>query len=303
MKVIKFWEKNRIITIIGIVAAFISVTYCITYDMPDYFGIEAWFAFLNNLSISYIAAFIFYILQVYKPEHENHKKAQVILNPLFLDLVRFVEITIACCRKYIKISEDGTISIDWKNQDQKVIYFIPTTDTDNSHRPAIKKTETDLKNIEKVFKSKIDEIKSRISFKECDPDILMALSKLEAINFFNSVFVSVLMFERTFIKFPDFFKEVDKFELAKDEFKNYCRITDKYDVRDAEDAEIAACEVIFYKDALQSKSANEFTEIALREYVSMQLKSFITDEKILNELLNSIFPIVLEKVKEKDNIK
>jgi len=44
--------------------AFISnlvvISYTITYNTPDYFGIEGWYSLLNNISISYIAAFIFF---------------------------------------------------------------------------------------------------------------------------------------------------------------------------------------------------------------------------------------------------
>ena len=69
--------------------------------MPDYLGIESWYSLLNNISISYIAALIFYVLQVYKPECENSKKAYMTLEPLFLELIQFIEVTIACCRKYI----------------------------------------------------------------------------------------------------------------------------------------------------------------------------------------------------------
>ena len=67
----KFYKKNRKISQIGILALVISGSYVLTYNMPDYFGIEPIYSFLNNVSISYIAALIFFVVQVYIPEEEN----------------------------------------------------------------------------------------------------------------------------------------------------------------------------------------------------------------------------------------
>ena len=90
----KFLKRNFIISIFGFISVLITASYAITYNMPDYFGIESWYSLFNNISISYIAALIFYVLQVYKPECEKSRKAQAALTPLFLDLIQFIEIAI-----------------------------------------------------------------------------------------------------------------------------------------------------------------------------------------------------------------
>lgn len=90
--------------------------------MPDYFGIEGWYSFFNNVSISYIAALIFYVLQVYIPECHKSQRAQKVLEPLFADLIKFMEVTIACCRRFVSVDEKDKLTIDWGDKDKK--YFI-----------------------------------------------------------------------------------------------------------------------------------------------------------------------------------
>ena len=57
---IKFIKRNKIISAFGAIAVLISVSYAITYNMPDYFGIESWYSLFNNISISYIALYLSY---------------------------------------------------------------------------------------------------------------------------------------------------------------------------------------------------------------------------------------------------
>lgn len=267
--------------------------------MPDYWRIESWYSLFNNLSISYIAALIFYVLQVYKPECENNRRAQTILEPLFLDLIKFMEVTISCCRKYVSLDENDIIVIDWWDKKQKIIYFVPEVCDSNgcSNLSAIRKSKSDLRGIDNTFKSKIKEIKERIDFRECDSNILNALSKLESIDFFRSTVITALMFEGSFIRFSSFQESVDKFEKIKDEFKQSCGIDCKYEVRNAENAEIAICEAIFFKNALQTASVDEFNEMIYRESIKIQLKPLISDEEQINIIIDNI----LEEVTKKRN--
>lgn len=284
----KFIKKNKIISIFGFISILITVSYAVTYNMPDYFGIEGWYSLLNNISISYIAALIFYVLQVYKPECENSKKAYMTLKPLFLELIQFIEVTIACCRKYISVNEDGKTVIDWTDKERKVIYFVPVLTGSDSHRPAIRKEKTDLVKLQDIYKNKIKEIKERISFRECDSDLIRVLSELESSDFFKSKLAAAITYEGTFVKFPGFQDSVNEFERIKDEFKTCCGITGKYEVRNAEKMEIAACEAIFCKNALQATSVDEFNKITYREFLRMQLKPLITNEGELNQLVDAI---------------
>lgn len=286
---IKFIKRNTIISIFGFISILISVSYAITYHMPDYFNIENWYSLFNNISISYIAALIFYVLQVYKPECDNSKKAQVILEPLFLDLIKFIEITIACCRKYVSIDETGKIVINWWDEEQKILYFVPIINGSNGHsnKSAIRKSKAELKQIDNIYKSKITEIKERIDFRDCDVDIRRVISKLEATDFFRNTIIVALMFEKSFIAFPEFQNSVDQFEKIKDELKRLCGITYKYEVRNAEDMEMALNEAIFHENALQAGSVDKFNETLYREFIKKKLKPLVANEEQLNQLVDS----------------
>lgn len=74
-KIRHFYFSNKEISIIGIICILISVSYMITYNMPDYFGIEPFYSWLNNLAISYIAALIFFIVKYMFQRKEIRKNA------------------------------------------------------------------------------------------------------------------------------------------------------------------------------------------------------------------------------------
>lgn len=266
--------------------------------MPDYFGIENWYSLFNNISISYIAALIFYVLQVYKPECDNSKRALMILKPLFIDLIKFMEITIACCRKYVSIDEKGKIIIDWWDKEQKVLYFVPIINGSNDHsnKTAIKKSVTELKQIDNIYKSKI---KERIDFRDCSPDILNVFSKLEVTDFFRNTIIATLMFDRSIVAFPGFQNSVEQFEIIKDEFKRYCGITCKYDVRDAEEMEMALNETIFYKNALQVGTIDKFNETLYREFLKKKLDPLVADKEQLNQLVDITMQEIVRSLNDK----
>lgn len=288
-----FIKRNRILSRLGLVAALISISYAVTFRMPDYFGIEGWYSLLNNISISYIAALIFYALQVYMPENESRKRALMIMEPLFLDLVKFMEITIACCKRYVNIDDKGKLKINWWNKEKKILYFVPKSDSDNGdNQSAIKKSEVDLRALGTIYKSKIKEIKDRINFRDCDVQIINVLSKLEASDFYESTIIPALMFDGSFIGFPGFQESVNKFEVLKDEFKRSCGILNNYNVKDAENKDIALYETIFCQNGLNASTINELNETVRKEYIRAQLKAEISDEKQVDELLEIILQMI-----------
>lgn len=296
----EFIKRNILISTFGFISVVIVISYAITYNMPDYFGIEGWYSLFNNISISYIAALIFYVFQVYKPECDKQKRAHLILNPAFSDLIEYIETAIACCRKYIAINENGNVVIDWLNKDEKIIYYVSQIEgsSDHSHRPATKKTKSDLLDMENIYKSKIHALKERIDFRDCAPDILSILSELESADFFKTTLNTALMLEGTFVKFPDFQNRVDQFEVTKDAFKKVCGITKKFEVRDAKELEIAACEAIYYGKALQAGSTEEFAEIAYKEYINMKLKAVIKDDAQRKQIVDETFQDALKVIRK-----
>lgn len=80
---------------------------------------------------------------------------------------------------------------------------------------------------------------------------------------------------------------MDQFEKIKDDFKRLCGITYKYEVRNAEDMEMALNEAIFHENALQAGSVDKFNETLYREFIKKKLKPFVANEEQLNQLVDS----------------
>lgn len=287
---IRFIKRNKIISFFGFIASIISLSYAITYNMPDYFGIEGWYSFFNNVSISYIAALIFYVLQVYIPECHKSQRAQKVLEPLFADLIKFMEVTIACCRRFVSVDEKDKLTIDWGDKDKKILYFVvQSNDKVHSGKGSVnRKTVAEIIQLDSVYKEKVNKIKDSIDFRECNSEILNCFSKLETEEFYMFTIRPALMFDNSFIAFPGFHESVDQFEKIKDEFKKCCGIICNYEIRDAENKEIALCEAVFVPNALQASSPAQFNETVQREEIKKQLKSFISEEKQLEQAIDKI---------------
>lgn len=68
----KFITKNKLISIFFLISLFIIITYILTMDLPELFnGAEIWYNLLFQLSIGYIINFMFYVTQVYIPNHQR----------------------------------------------------------------------------------------------------------------------------------------------------------------------------------------------------------------------------------------
>lgn len=295
-----FTQKHKFLSLFGGIAIVIVLSYAITYNMPDYLGIEGWYSLANNISISYIAALIFFVLQVYKPKLDNSKKASVTLKPVFLELIKFIEVTIECCRQYIKIGDNGEISISWSNSDEKSIYFAVGNSTEEriTGRPPKRKTEKELFQINQLYKEKMNTIKNRIDFNYCDEEIITLLSELESTEFYSSDIPVILTYNGGFYKFPTFNDKVNELEALKNRFKSSCGITESFMIREADDIERAAYKVIAYDDALKSPTAGSFGEKVIREYCNQVLASKIPDESERKKAIEDNF----EKIKEIFNL-
>lgn len=87
----KFIKDNVLIFWIGVASTLISVSYAVTYYMPDCYGIESWYSLLNSLSISYLAALVFYVIQVYIPQCTQNRQAYACIRIRIDDIVRHMK--------------------------------------------------------------------------------------------------------------------------------------------------------------------------------------------------------------------
>lgn len=290
-----FVKKYKAIFAFAVISVLIVILYAITYNLPDYFHLEGWYVLLNNLAISYIAAFIFFVLQVYIPENNKNKRAFTVLRPLFLDLIKFIEITIEVCNKYVSCDDTGKIIINWTNKEDMRIYFTAFKENYEDGNTTLCVTKEEIENLENKFNSKIDSIKSKTEFFMCDQQILDAFSNIELSAFYKSHIKAALMFSQSFVKFNNFHICVNELEQIKDNFKKCCGITDKYIIRDSEKTEIALYDAIFKKKALQLTSIYEFNKTTYKEYFNNILKDDIKDDKIRDSLAQKLVDQVVKK--------
>lgn len=295
-----FIQKHKLLSIFGGIAVAIVLSYAITYNMPDYFGIEGWYSLANNISISYIAALIFYVFQVYKPKLDNSKKASVTLKPVFLELTKFIEVTIECCRKYVKIEDSGKINISWSDPDEKAIYFAVGNSNEEriTGRPPKRKTEKELLQINQLYKEKINSIKNRIDFNYCDEEIITLLSELESTEFYSTDIPMILIYDGGFYKFPTFNEKIKELEALKDRFKKSCEIEERFVIREADTIERAAFKAIAYDDALKSPTTEIFGEKVIKEYCNQVLATKIPDKNERKKAIEDSF----EKIKDVFNL-
>lgn len=107
----RFYKENTVIFWLGIISALLSASYAITYNMPDYFGIEGWYSLLNNISISYLAALVFYITQVYLPQYKQKQQANACIRLRIENVImRMDEIFDQLGSKYIDNYRSETIT-------------------------------------------------------------------------------------------------------------------------------------------------------------------------------------------------
>lgn len=297
----EFFKRNLVISLFGIASVFIAVIYAATYMMPDYLEIEGWFSLLTNIAVSYIAALVFYILQVYKPECEGRKRAKESLTPLFEKLIELIELTILCCRKYVSISADEKVTIQWVDPKEKSLCFnfVQNGSSVKNGRRGVIKTECEIQNLGTVYKSQFDEIKNRIDFRDCDPEIVHALSKLESSHFFSHTLPSLLMVADTIVSYPGFKLSVDQLEKDVIDFKKCCGIATTYEIKDAEPMDIAMYKVARSRKMLQAASIRELNAVVMRQYIEDQLKAQ-NIENVESDSINQIIESILAEMDRKE---
>lgn len=172
----KFVKEYRIISILLLICIAINISYAVTYYMPDYFGIEGWYSLINNISISYVAAFIFFIFQVYIPQKQKEKKSFSILEN---DLRKVIDDVDLLCRFVLLLSDlDGDeINLKCDNLDEPIYYKIKR----NKGAPIIQHDDArqKLQSYEKTILNKIENIKNNSQFSFLGDELIVVLSELQ----------------------------------------------------------------------------------------------------------------------------
>lgn len=270
-KLIKFFEKNKAISKIGLVALAVSISYAITYNMPDYFGIEGYYSLANNICISYIAALIFFVVQVYIPEERNQRKCMEILKTKFADIAKFNEIAVLLCEKHININERGA-TINWNGDGEKIYLKIKSNDESKGVELAVH-TKAELLTWENMFNMKMKTIKETAIINHCDYEILEKLSELEERDFFTAL-ANVINFADSDIGIQSVNNTIKEFKRINEEFKKMCSVSEHYQLLDVSENDMIQINVI-YKNLIN----NTFTiQSVKREIIKAKIETQLKNQ-------------------------
>lgn len=287
-KIFEFYKKNKAISNIGVVALIISLSYAITYNMPDYFGIEPYYALANNICISYIAALIFYVVQIYIPERRNQKKCLEILKNKFSDMIRFNEVAILLFENHIKIKEKGATVI-WNGEGEKI--YLKVKSNDERKGPNLSRyLKKEILNFGKTFDVKLKAIKDMAIINYCDYELLNKISELEKQNFYDSL-AYVIRYADTDINFKSVINGVKEFKKLNEELKKMCSISENHQLMEVNSMDIAEMDLLFnalLNDSFDIQSHNrEVAKINIQEELKKQ--GVVISKEDLEKICSNVY--------------
>ena len=306
MKIIKaikqFYLTNKGISIIGIISLMISMSYVLTYKMPDYFGIEPLYAWLNNIAISYIAAMIFFVVQVYIPEQKNKKQCMEVLRNNFVDLAKFIDLTILVCQKHIEIKDKGA-KLFWNGDGNEEKIYINYSSCNDINKFSNKSyTKAEIFGLANQYNKKIEKIKQSSVIKFCDYELLEVLTKLETINFYANI-QYIIEYANTEINFQSFKEAIVDLQKLNDKLKNLCRIDIKYQLHEVEGIDKIFADLPRSNVIKHITSAQEFNVEIQKQDIKQQLKAqgVVTTDEDINAIAQCRVESATKKNKSEEN--
>ena len=306
--IIDFWRDfikgNRAIVVTGIVAIGYCIV-CVIFKSDTKLNVNAairpWGEFLFNMSISVIAAVIFYIVQVFIPERSNRKKCMEILRSKLVDLITFVDVSILACKKYIRIKDNGA-EILWDCKEEGKVYFkilkqnAPKATTLKSY------TKAEIFNLSKEFNKKIDNIKNSTLVNYCEYTLLESISQLEQCNFF-AMLNNVIIFADTELGLKSFDESIDLIQILNNKIKKLCLIEDEFELGELNELEKRVADLPRRNVVQELNSIEEFNKNNIKAVVKSEIKNNFGEMNITEEVLDQVGNQILEDAKKgtKDN--
>ncbi|MCD8326841.1 MAG: hypothetical protein LUC90_09255 [Lachnospiraceae bacterium] len=212
-----FPQRNKILAMLTLVLAFailLIIKYC---DAPLLLP-EKYFSFLlydangdktlYNIAISYLAAYIFYLLQVHLPSRQKEKRAYKLIRKQLSELIIDIKELIYIFHEMYDVDENGTLSL---NQDQ-VLFFEEYWDAYKSSHDIVKPNPERVNNGkykrggcysckgEKAFCEKTEKVKKKYErlmenrqLQNCDENLVDMLEEFKAGQLCSNMKGAVLM--------------------------------------------------------------------------------------------------------------
>lgn len=179
-----FAKRNRVLFILLIVAVSITLSYYISYDIPELIsGIEKWYKLFSDLSIGVIINFIFYVFQVYIPRREEEKATLRIIDPDLTKICQGIQEILLVAQTYLPGFEKGKIHIA-----ESSVYYMKMTTADagegwTRHFDLYK----DFSQLKKGVVETTDRLLSSALLQGCDKEVVELLGKLQRNGFLQAL--------------------------------------------------------------------------------------------------------------------
>lgn len=182
-----FAKRNRVLFILLIVAVSITLSYYISYDIPELIsGIEKWYKLFSDLNIGVIINFIFYVFQVYIPRREEEKATLRIIDPDLTKICQKIQEILLVAQTYLPGFEKGKIHV----AESSVYYMkMATADADEGWTRHFDLYE-DFSQLKKGVVETTDRLLSSALLQGCDKEVVELLGKLQRNGFLRALEVA-----------------------------------------------------------------------------------------------------------------
>lgn len=224
----RFIKRNKILFVLVVIAISITLSYYITYDLPEVIpGIDKWYKLCSDLSIGVIINFIFYVFQVYIPRREAEKSTLLIIESDLIKICNRMQDTLLIARSYLPGFENGTVQVT-----ENSVYFMKMTAVDSEegwarHFDLYK----DFSSMKKTINETTDRLLSSSLLHSCDNEIIELLGRLQRNGFLRALEIAqndrydpVCHYDDLDKCYPDFcaiFEKLKKF--AREHKEQYIR--------------------------------------------------------------------------------
>ena len=180
----RFVKRNKVLFILFVIAVSITLSYYITYDMPEIIpGIEKWYKLSSDLSIGVIINFIFYVFQVYIPRREEEKSTLLIIESDLIKICNHIQEILLVMGTYLPGFESGVVQVT-----ENSVYYLKMTEADSTkgwarHFDLYK----DFSPLKKTIVETTDRLLSSSLLQGCDKEIIELLGQLQRNGFLRAL--------------------------------------------------------------------------------------------------------------------
>ncbi len=283
-----FYQKNMSISLIGIGCLIIALLNAIISYFSDQFISTPWLSMLDGLALSYIAALVFYIFQVYIPEKSKAEKAILANENQFEKVVELIDVFCLVWEKYT-LFENDRVRVMWngtKTEDKDTLFFVYHIDGKKARDVIESYSKRDLMDLGMVFRNYVIEIKQSAYFGCFDEETLSIVSEMEKCNLFESIrSVLDLMDSPISVTNPD--DAIKSIKMLSNRIKEKINLDLEYSVRDPQPQEIVVGRTKRDKSIYKGKDYlnDEIRKEEIREFA--KAKGIKIDETMIESIINS----------------